>query len=207
MGQPAETAVDLRRLGAGFPDLVLDGQAAFRELLSAMSRPGEIRRLEAGIEAPAGLEPAAAILCLALCDGDTPVWLPEALRLGPAGAYLRFHCGAPLAAAPGEAAFAVLSGAPGEPGLLDFDPGLDRYPDRSATVILQVEALERGPRMRLEGPGIDGFRTVAPAGLPTEFWADWAQNHAGYPLGVDVVLASGRSVLALPRSVAALQEG
>jgi len=190
-------------VGRGFSNLVLDAQSSFREILWAMARPGEIRRFDAAIEAPVGLDPASAVLLLTLADGDTTVWLPELLRDGEAGSYVRFHCGAPLATEPSEASLAVLDSRREEPTLLDFHHGVDCYPDRSATVVIQIDQLRNGAPVRLTGPGIRGERDISPIGLPERFWDVWARNHAGFPLGVDVILASGRSILGLPRSVAA----
>ncbi len=38
-------------------------------------------------------------------------------------------------------------------------------------------------------------------GLPADFIAQWAANHALYPRGVDMVLCAGDRLCALPRSV------
>ena len=35
-----------------------------------------------------------------------------------------------------------------------------------------------------------------------DFWQAWADNHALFPCGVDVVFAAGSQLLALPRSIA-----
>jgi alpha-D-ribose 1-methylphosphonate 5-triphosphate synthase subunit PhnH len=40
------------------------------------------------------------------------------------------------------------------------------------------------------------------AGLPGDFVARWAANHALFPRGVDLVLCAGERLAALPRSVA-----
>lgn len=195
--------IDPATLGRGFANLVLDAQASFREILRALARPGEIRHLDADVDAPHGLDSATAILLLTLADGDTPVWLPSAARSGEAGAYVRFYAGAPLASTPEQAAFGVHLGRADEPRLGAFHPGEDRYPDRSATLFVQVASLEGGAPVRLSGPGIETSRIIEPAGVPAHFWSDWAENRAGYPLGVDVILASGRDILGLPRSVLA----
>jgi alpha-D-ribose 1-methylphosphonate 5-triphosphate synthase subunit PhnH len=89
-----------------------------------------------------------------------------------------------------------------------FDAGSDRYPDTSATVIVQASALGGGAPVVLSGPGVKGGRIIAPAGLHSGFWADVADNHALYPRGVDLLLVSGASLMALPRSTSArLQPG
>lgn len=192
---PAETMIT-----PGFSDPVFQSQAAFRALLAALSEPGTVQQVASGIAPPEGLATATATALLTLADYETPVWLPEALRNGPAGAWLRFHCGAALVDRPSEAAFAVIDGAAGEPKLSAFDPGTDQFPDRSATVIAQVAALEGGPAIALAGPGIPGSRKIAPQGLRPGFTDELRENGALYPLGVDVLLAHGDRLIGLPRS-------
>ncbi len=86
------------------------------------------------------------------------------------------------------------------PPLTAFNPGDDCYPDRSATVIVQCASLDGGDAVDLEGPGILGVRRVAPSGVGPSFWNELAANAVRYPLGVDVILASNREILCLPRS-------
>ena len=192
---PAETMIT-----PGFSDPVFQSQVAFRALLAALSEPGTVQQVASGIAPPEGLATATATALLTLADYETPVWLPEALRQGPAGAWLRFHCGAALVDRPSEAAFAVIDGAADEPKLSAFDPGTDQFPDRSATVIAQVAALEGGPAIALAGPGIPGSRKIAPQGLRPGFTDELRENGALYPLGVDVLLAHGDRLIGLPRS-------
>lgn len=187
-------------IAPGFSDPVFQSQAAFRALLAALSEPGTLQCVAAEIAPPEGLATATATALLTLADYETPVWLPEALRNGPAGAWLRFHCGAALVDDPAEAAFAVLDGAAGEPRLSAFNLGTDQFPDRSTTVIVQVADLEGGPALALAGPGIPGSRTVTPQGLRPGFADELRENGALYPLGVDVLLTHGEVLLGLPRS-------
>jgi alpha-D-ribose 1-methylphosphonate 5-triphosphate synthase subunit PhnH len=187
-------------IGPGFSDPVFQSQGAFRALLAALSEPGLACDLGNAIVPPAGLEPATAVALLTLADYETPIWLPAALRDGPAGAWLRFHCGAALVDDPARAAFAVIDGAVAEPKLAAFNAGDDQFPDRSTTVLVQCAGFEGGEAVTLEGPGIAGRRTVAPAGLRQGFWAEVAYNAALYPLGIDLLLVHGAQVLGLPRS-------
>ena len=187
-------------IGAGFVDPVFQSQSAFRALLAALSEPGLACDLDDAIVPPTGLEPATAVALLTLADYETPIWLPAALRDGPAGAWLRFHCGAALVDDPARAAFAVIDGAAAEPKLAAFNDGDDQFPDRSTTVLVQCAGLEGGEAVTLEGPGIAGQRSIAPAGLRPGFWADVEANAAVYPLGVDLLLVHGARMLGLPRS-------
>jgi alpha-D-ribose 1-methylphosphonate 5-triphosphate synthase subunit PhnH len=187
-------------IGAGFSDPVFQSQGAFRALLAALSEPGLACDLGDAIVPPAGLEAATAVALLTLADYETPIWLPAALRDGPAGAWLRFHCGAALVDDPARAAFAVIDGAATEPRLAAFNAGDDQFPDRSTTVLIQCAGFEGGEAVTLEGPGIPGRRSIAPTGLRPGFWAEVEDNAAVYPLGVDLLLVHGAQVLGLPRS-------
>ena len=186
-------------LGKGFDDPVPDAQRCFRLILAAMSEPGSIHRLEPSIEAPDGIEPAAVRVLLTLADNEAAVWISPELS-GAAAPYVRFHCGAPVAETPLAARFAVMPGSSAMPGLAAFDPGCDRYPDRSATLIVQCRALQGGVEVALAGPGIQGVRSIAPLGLHAGFWREAAANHSRYPLGVDLILVAGDELLCIPRS-------
>ncbi|MFC7474794.1 phosphonate C-P lyase system protein PhnH [Dankookia sp. GCM10030260] len=182
-------------LTPGFAEPVLDSQRCFRAVLEAMARPGRVQRLPGLPEPPAPLGAAAAAVLLTLADADTPVWLDAGAA---AEAWLRFHAGAPVVAAPAEAAFLLACGAP--PALRDLAQGTEEEPHRSATLILQVDALEEGAGWRLTGPGIEQAHRLRVAGLPAEFAADWQANRALFPRGVDLVLCAGDRLAALPRT-------
>ncbi|AMJ61335.1 phosphonate C-P lyase system protein PhnH [Bosea sp. PAMC 26642] len=190
---------------AGFADPVFQSQAAFRALLSALSEPGLAQDVAGAFAPPDGLNAATAIALLTLADYETPIWLPEILRNGPAAAWLRFHCGATLVDDPAAASFAVIDGASDEVPLSAFNPGTDQFPDRSTTVIVQCAGLDGGDAVTLAGPGIPGRRTIAPQGLPQDFWEQVAANAELYPLGVDLVLSHGGAVIGLPRSTQVLE--
>lgn len=187
-------------IAPGFSDPVFQSQAAFRALLAALSEPGTLQQVASEIAPPEGLTTATATALLTLADYETPVWLPEALRDGPAGAWLRFHCAAALVNDPAEAAFAVIDGAADQLKLSAFNLGTDQFPDRSTTVIVQVAGLEGGSVLTLAGPGILGSRNIAPLGLRSGFTDELRENGALYPLGVDALLAHGVGLIGLPRS-------
>lgn len=187
-------------IGPGFSDPVFQSQGAFRALLAALAEPGIRQHVDGGITPPEGLQAATATALLTLADYETPIWLPPALRESPAGAWLRFHCGAALVTEPGKAAFAVIDGLSSAPALAAFDPGTDQFPDRSTTVIVQCTALEGGEAVTLTGPGIAASRVIAPAGLRSGFWTEVAANSDAYPLGIDLMLSHADAVFGLPRS-------
>lgn len=192
------SALDLARVRPGFADPVFESQAAFRACLAALSRPGTVQEAGAGLQPVPGLQEASSALLLALLDGDTRLWLSPGCAAG-ASPSLRFHTGCGIAISPGEADFALV-GDPGElPSLDAFDAGSDEYPDRSATVVLQVPALlEAG--WRLTGPGIPGDARLSVPALGAGFLAQWNRNRARFPRGVDLFLTCGARLCGLPRT-------
>lgn len=199
----ARQGIDTTNLKPGLKDPVHDSQRIFRGLLEAMAHPGRPVALEAGIEGPVPLDPATAAAALTLADYDTPVWIDWIADTPQVRSYLKFHCGSPVVERCQEAAFAVVSDPKNMPRLALFAQGIDQYPDRSATLLLQVPDLAQGPKVTLSGPGIRATAQVAPAGLPDWFWNDWRLNAAQYPLGVDIFLTCGEAVIGLPRSILA----
>ncbi len=180
----------------GFADPVGGAQACFRAVLDAMSRPGTLHAAGAGLSPPAPLDPATAAALLTLVDGETPLAMDAGFA--PAAAWIAFHCGVAPDAAPALAEFVLASALPDLAGLAS---GTDEMPEASATVILQLDGLGRGREFVLAGPGLAGPARFAAAGLPADFAARWAANHALYPRGVDLILCAGTQLAALPRSV------
>jgi alpha-D-ribose 1-methylphosphonate 5-triphosphate synthase subunit PhnH len=192
--------LELDKIKPAFADPVRESQMAFRTVMDAVARPGTRADFGPAVQPPAGLGVAAAAVMLALLDFETPVWLDPALRDTEAEDWVRFHCGCPVTADPAAAAFAIVTDAAAAPRLEAFNLGDARYPDRSTTVILQVESLDGGQRATLTGPGIKDQAVVTPRGLPEGFWAQMRDNNAKFQFGVDVLIVSGQALTAVPRS-------
>ena len=185
----------------GFDDPVIDSQQAFRRVLEAMAHPGRIVTLDGPAGIPPMLSPATAALCLALVDLETPVWLDAPLAACEStAAFLRFHCGCSITADAGTAAFAIIA-EPGATLPLDrFDAGSDAYPDRAATLIIQVPSLANGPVRTLHGPGIADRANLAVEGLPLDFWETRTEMEILFPRGLDILFVEDARLVALPRS-------
>ncbi len=191
----------------GFARPVFDSQAVFRAVMDAMARPGTVMPMPVLARPPTPLSAGAAAVVLALCDHDTPVWLDPALCQRQVKDWIGFHAGAPFATVPAEAHFGLV-GAPAElMALENFAQGSQEYPDRSATLILQVASLATGPSLKLEGPGIERASMLAPTPLPRHFVEQWKANNRRFPRGVDVVLCAPDALACLPRTtrVAAME--
>jgi alpha-D-ribose 1-methylphosphonate 5-triphosphate synthase subunit PhnH len=188
--------------GGGFGDPVFQSQAVFRAVMDAMARPGSVHAISSeGLLPPAPLSPGAAAVALTLCDHDTPIWLEPRLAAAEAvPAWLTFHTGAKVTSDPRAAAFALISDAAALPDFGCFALGTDEYPDRSTTLIVQVEELSGGEPMELHGPGIAGSRRFAPNRLPADIRTRWQGNRELFPRGVDLILCAPHQLAALPRS-------
>jgi len=184
-------------LVAGFSDPVHEAQNAFRSVLNALSRPGQRFALGRTVDGVA-LGAAMSHLLLALTDVDTPVWWQK--NDETVARWLRFHTGAPLAAESADAAFAVVLDAAALPPLDVFATGSIEFPERSATLLVEVTSLDTGPVLEWRGPGIRGTQLTRIAGLPEGFWTQWQSNHASFPQGVDIVFSCADVALGLPRT-------
>lgn len=180
----------------GFADPVLGSQACFRAVLDALARPGTLRSAGSELMPPPPLVRSAAALLLTLVDGETPLFLAPAFAT--VQEWVGFHCGAVPVEHPFDAAFVL---ADALPDFAQLQAGSDESPDASTTVILQVGALGSGAPLRVSGPGLREPATLRVTGLPDDFAARWAANHALYPRGVDLLLCCGTTLAALPRSV------
>lgn len=175
----------------GFTDAAPDSARAFRAIMNVMARPGLIEPLK-GTQPPEPLSTAAGTLILTLCDHATAVCLRGAHDCDAVRAWISFHTSAPFVA-PEQADFVVGSWAAIAP-LSPYKIGTPEYPDRSATMIIEMETLQpHGAQLR--GPGI---AEVAALNLPDV--AALQANAAQFPLGVDCFFTCADRIAALPRS-------
>lgn len=194
------SAIDTAGIEPGFSDPVFDSQHTFRCILEAYGYVGRPHILSRANTRMGPLDPSTVSVCLTLMDFETPIWLDPASDLKRVRDFLAFHCGVPVTSAEASS-FAVICDPMSMPRLDQFAIGTDLEPQISATVVIQVPAFDGGPSVRLRGPGISCDISLAVGGLPPWFWEDWRANHELYPIGVDVLFTSERSVIALPRSI------
>ena len=192
--------VTVAELPAGFADKVLSAQSTFRSVMEAMARPGTVQQIRAVAGTPAPLMRGTAAIALTLFDHDTPIWLDRTMSATPdVGRWLKFHTGTPVIADSSASSFAVMGNARELPPLDRFALGSNEYPDRSTTLILQIDSLTSGPAYELTGPGIDGV-AVLQATIAGNLFAQLAINATLFPRGVDVVLVHDDAIVAIPRT-------
>jgi alpha-D-ribose 1-methylphosphonate 5-triphosphate synthase subunit PhnH len=195
-------------LPAGFADKVLSAQSTFRSVMDAMARPGSVQRIAIAAGAPAAMMRGTAAIALTLFDHDTPVWLDSMMSAtSEVTKWLKFHTGAPVIADSSICSFALVGDAGALPALDRFAFGSNEYPDRSTTLILQVESLTQGHGFELRGPGIDGSAVLQAAIQPADLFERLTINAALFPRGIDVVLVADDAIVAVPRTTRLVAKG
>lgn len=177
-------------LEGGFSDFPVEASHAFRAVMTAMARPGEISYVSGALP-PAPMSVAAGVVLLTLCDPETPIYLAGSHDTEQVRAWISFHTGAPCVAAH-EAVFAL--GVWDDLPLGAFSIGRSEYPDRSATLIVDSAQLANEGAV-LRGPGIDGTARLS---LPET--RAFQQNAALFPLGLDFLFTCDTRLAALPRT-------
>jgi alpha-D-ribose 1-methylphosphonate 5-triphosphate synthase subunit PhnH len=188
-------------LPAGFVDKVLSAQSTFRSVMDAMARPGSVQRIAAVAGTPGTMMRGTAAIALTLFDHDTPVWLDKHMSATPDVArWLKFHTSAPVIADSSISSFALIGDPQNLPALECFAFGSNEYPDRSTTLILQVESLTQGSAIELRGPGIDGAAILRVSTQPQDLFERLAINASLFPRGIDVVLVDDDAIVAILRT-------
>jgi alpha-D-ribose 1-methylphosphonate 5-triphosphate synthase subunit PhnH len=185
-------------LRSGFADPVFDAQATFRAAMTALAQPGTVHEITAALGPPHPLHVGTAALVLALCDNDTPLWLDR--QTPAAETFLRFHTGAKLVSDASAAAFAIAADGRNIPSWNELAIGTLEYPDRSTTLIVQLDTLTNDNGWHLSGPGIKDEARLQARPLPGDFAQRLADNHRLFPRGIDLFLVAGSRIAALPRT-------
>lgn len=178
-------------LEGGFTDAPVEAAQSFRKIMNVMARPGIIEELCVAVP-PAPLSTAAGSLLLTLCDAQTPIYLAGKFDNAAIKQWITFHCNSPFSDAE-NSMFALGAWEDLQP-LHDFPIGTPEYPDRSATLIVEMEDLTAGGA-ELSGPGIKDTHQLS---LP-EVTA-FQKNAMLFPLGLDFYFTSGEKIAALPRT-------
>jgi alpha-D-ribose 1-methylphosphonate 5-triphosphate synthase subunit PhnH len=143
-----------------------------------------------------------------LFDHDTPIWLDPAMSATPEVAkWLKFHTSAPVVTDSSIAGFALVGDPLNLPALDRFAFGSNEYPDRSTTLILQIESLGDGPVVELQGPGIDGTAALRASIQPQDLFERLTINATLFPRGIDVVLVHDDAIVAIPRTTRLVRGG
>ncbi|MDO9168134.1 MAG: phosphonate C-P lyase system protein PhnH [Methylobacter sp.] len=163
-------------------------QAAFRCVVEAFSRPGQISVL------PECKHNAAIAVLATLVDSESSLADPH--QQLDNSHWLRLQI---KPTAPELAAFILCQGTLP----VDFEPcqGTLASPELGATLVLMVAAMNGGDTTyQLTGPGIETAVHIAPQGLDISWFKQRSGWNGAFPLGVDMLLATEEGILALPRT-------
>ncbi|MBL0714860.1 MAG: phosphonate C-P lyase system protein PhnH [Desulfosarcina sp.] len=180
--------LDLSCVGSGFSEPVFQSQDTYRLILHAMAFPGRIMTGTFGIGRDILMHEASAAVCLTLIDRETPLWLQDGYEHS-LGSWLRFHCGCVLVDDPSTAAFALILEPCRMPSLDRFHSGTPMHPERSTTLILQMDGLDDSSGISLSGPGIPATIDLSVTTLPDPFWEQRQRACKDFPQGLDMVFA------------------
>lgn len=161
-----------------------------RALLAALAHPGEVVDLGAAAGGRAALAALATLAdaAVALCDLHRLLDPAERSLLGAGEA------------AAAEAPFVLADGARAPAAGLRLNAGTQTRPEAGATLVLECVEVGAGPlALRLDGPGNADVRDLRLGGLDPA-WLALREAHAGFPCGLDLVLADRRRIACIPRT-------
>ena len=141
----------------GFKDKTFESQEAFRLILQATSNPGKKIQFTNDYHSLENLNASSINIIFTLLDLDTNVFIQSAQESNISN-FIKLHTGAPITKNKVESDFAVVTD-----GDLDFDSfhvGLDQYPDKATTLIIQIHSMSQGEDFVLSGPGIKNSNRI-----------------------------------------------
>lgn len=188
-----ENAID-----PGFTNPVYDSQYIFKTILNSMAAPGTIQHITPLCEAPDTINPTTGAVCLTLFDSDTRVWLSD--QSASLGNWLKFHCGCEIVHDQQKADFALIVKGSQLPDLESFSLGTPENPDKSTTIITEVESLETGSKYITQGPGIKDENSFSAQGLQLELVNHLMACKPLFPMGFDLIITAENSLASLTRT-------
>ncbi|KHN49394.1 phosphonate C-P lyase system protein PhnH [Pectobacterium fontis] len=182
----------------GFAHPVFGTQLCFRKIVKAMSEPGSLVTVPSvsGLES---MSSATAATLLTLTSHTTPLFIDPRIGNPLLLRTLCLHTNVPIATTFEDAYFVLLSGNAFSYDLMALSCGSEAEPEKSTTVILEVEGMHDGPCLKLTGPGIKTHRIISPR-LPGSVRNYLCSRPHTFPTGLDFLFTSGKKLFAIPRS-------
>lgn len=183
-------------------DFVHDGQKVFRELLSAMANPGQIRNIhDQSGKFEGEYAPLLALGCT-LLDNEEKMYVEKNPRLSSELHSLTLCREADLDKADYIFLSSEMNYGSMEQILKNIRHGTYADPQESATVILLCSQIAGDEEMTLTGPGVDGELTINVYSYVKKVIRILNGLKIEYPLGVDLVFADGEgNLLGIPRLI------
>lgn len=183
---------------------VFDAQAHFRILLDSMARPGKVNNIsEIKIQSPEKLNATSALMGFALLNSDVTFYTNN--NSSEISEYFIVNTNSKPATIE-HADFVFINGSDDGRVLLKTNVGVLEYPEKSATVIIDVDNIYDLPKDQtfeiiLQGPGVDGEKRVYVRNISHHILESLKEQNAEYPLGIDVILTDREgNIVCIPRS-------
>ena len=182
----------------GFKNKTFESQEAFHLILQATANPGKKVKFMNHNYSQKDLHISSVNIIFTLLDLDTNVFIQSAQE-NIISNFIKLHTGSPITKNKIESDFAIITH-----GDLDFDSfndGLDQYPDKSTTLIIQIQSMSEGEDFVLSGPGIKISNQITLRGIPHNFKEKINSNSSKFPRGVDIFLTCNDELISLPRTI------
>ena len=120
-----------------------------------------------------------------LLDYETPVWTDVDWK-NPAISWLQFDCESSVVTEPCMANFAIITKPARMPPLDYFRIGLDKYPEKATTMVVQVDDIFPRTDNKYYDTLVDKVGKLELKSVPDKFWKQWQHLSGLHPLGIDV---------------------
>lgn len=185
-------------------DFVHDGQQVFRELLSAVANPGQIKDIQPQAGKFEGEYGTLLALGCTLLDNEERMYVEKNPRLSSELHSLTLCREDDLDKADYVFLSSEMNYGSMEQILKNVKHGTYADPQESATVILLCSQIEGREEMCLTGPGVDGELKVSVYPYIKKVIRILNDLKIEYPLGVDLIFTDGKgNVMGIPRLVKA----
>lgn len=194
-------------------DEVVDSQRSFKTLMDAMSRPGQLYRLQEHhfSKAPENFNPN--ILTVLKTLGDNNITFSSCnLKDETVQRYIEVNTGV-IPAEVNEADYILFDGGKFDGNICSAKAGSLEFPENSATVIFAVKRILCGQykgndmdriELHMKGPGIKDVNIVTIIGLDKKFVQGTIEMNSVYPLGIDLIFVDEEgSIICMPRTAKA----
>ncbi|OSN01884.1 MULTISPECIES: phosphonate C-P lyase system protein PhnH [Lonsdalea] len=189
----------------GFPNPAFGTQACFRKIVKAMSEPGVTVNVP-GVEGLDNISSSTIAVLLTLTSHKTQLFIDNNISNPLLLRTLCLHAHVPITASASEAHYALLNGQmqyfdrhPNNFDLMTFSCGNEMTPEKSTTIILEVDGLNNGRCLKLSGPGVNNVKIISPH-LPAPIRRYLCERPHAFPMGLDFLFTSGKKLLAIPRT-------
>ncbi|MHB1404498.1 MAG: phosphonate C-P lyase system protein PhnH [Desulfitobacteriaceae bacterium] len=193
-------------------DLVHDIQAAFRKIVDAMSRPGQINSIKEQadkLDLESGCFNSTLVLALMLLDTEQTFHVVAARPSATTGLITRLTYAKAAGTERADYIFVLNDAKPEdiEKAFRAAYPGNLMNPHKSALIIIEADAVSNDRNLILTGPGIEKESYVKVK--TTDHWVELrADKNSEYPLGVDLIFTdTDANILCIPRTTQVRKQG